>query len=196
MATLENVERLRERANVTYEEAKEALEACGDDLLDAVIYLEGKGKVAAPIGGGSYSSDRQAPPPEYDHIPKSPHEEPKGETFGQVMGRFFKFCGKIIDKGNKNMFDVWRNGQVVFSLPVTVLVVLMILFFWVVIPAAIVGLFFGFRYRFSGRDLDDTVVNKAMDSAAHAADTLKEEFKATKDDHHQKDESYTQDEEK
>lgn len=185
MATLENVEKLRERANVTYEEAKEALDACGDDLLDAVIYLEGKGKVAAPLGGGSYSSTRQSPPSHSEHIPQNPAEEPRGETFGQVMGRFFRFCGKIIDKGNKNMFDVWRNGQVVFSLPVTVLVVLLILFFWVVLPAAVVGLFFGFRYRFSGRDLDDTVVNKAMDSAATVADNLKEEFRSTKSENHE-----------
>lgn len=40
MEQLEKVEKLRARANVTYEEAKEALEASNWDLLDAMVYLE------------------------------------------------------------------------------------------------------------------------------------------------------------
>ena len=40
MEMMEKVERLREKANVTYEEAKAALEETGGDLLDAVVLLE------------------------------------------------------------------------------------------------------------------------------------------------------------
>ena len=40
MTEFEKVEKLRERANVSYEEAKEALLASEGDLLDAMIYLE------------------------------------------------------------------------------------------------------------------------------------------------------------
>ena len=39
MEHLEKVEKLRERANVSYEDAKEALEASEWDLLDAMVYL-------------------------------------------------------------------------------------------------------------------------------------------------------------
>jgi translation elongation factor EF-Ts len=56
MATIELVEKLRQKANVTYEEAKEALEASGDNILDAMIYLERQGKVKPPQNGGYYSS--------------------------------------------------------------------------------------------------------------------------------------------
>ena len=48
MENLEKVEKLRERANVSYEEAKEALEASNWDLLDAMVYLEKQGKTKAP----------------------------------------------------------------------------------------------------------------------------------------------------
>ena len=48
MEQLEKVEKLRQRANVTYEEAKQALEACNWDLLDAMVYLEKQGKVKEP----------------------------------------------------------------------------------------------------------------------------------------------------
>ena len=48
MEMLEKVERLREKANVTYEEAKAALEQTGGDLLDAMVLLERQGKVKEP----------------------------------------------------------------------------------------------------------------------------------------------------
>ena len=38
--TLEQVERLREKADVSYGQAKAALEYSGGNLLDALIYLE------------------------------------------------------------------------------------------------------------------------------------------------------------
>ena len=38
--TVEMVERLREKAPVSYAQAKEALEYSGGNLLDALIYLE------------------------------------------------------------------------------------------------------------------------------------------------------------
>ena len=38
--TLEQVERLREKAAVSYGQAKAALEYSGGNLLDALIYLE------------------------------------------------------------------------------------------------------------------------------------------------------------
>lgn len=40
--TLEKVDKVIERTNVTYGEAKEALEKCNGDVLDAIIYIENK----------------------------------------------------------------------------------------------------------------------------------------------------------
>lgn len=38
--TLEKVDMVKERTNVTYEKAKEALDACSGDVLEALIYIE------------------------------------------------------------------------------------------------------------------------------------------------------------
>ncbi len=46
--SLESIDRLRERTQVSYEDAKEALEACNDDIVEALIYLEKKGKIKPP----------------------------------------------------------------------------------------------------------------------------------------------------
>ena len=59
--TLELVERLKEKADVSYTQAKEALEYSGGNLLDALIYLEEKG--AIPRAEGAYYSTRSETPP-------------------------------------------------------------------------------------------------------------------------------------
>ena len=46
--TLEQVERLREKADVSYGQAKAALEYSGGNLLDALIYLEEQGVIPRP----------------------------------------------------------------------------------------------------------------------------------------------------
>lgn len=60
MERIELVELVREKADVGYTDAKEALDACGDDLLDALVWLEAQGRsqtrtahvtTAAPSGG-------------------------------------------------------------------------------------------------------------------------------------------------
>ena len=60
MERIELVELVREKADVGYTDAKEALDACGDDLLDALVWLEAQGRsqtrtahvtTAVPAGG-------------------------------------------------------------------------------------------------------------------------------------------------
>lgn len=46
--TLEQIDLLRERAKVSYQDAKEALEFCNGNMVDALIYLEKQNKVKIP----------------------------------------------------------------------------------------------------------------------------------------------------
>lgn len=59
--TLEQVERLREKAAVSYGQAKAALEYSGGNLLDALIYLEERGVIPRPEDT-YYSTKGEAPP--------------------------------------------------------------------------------------------------------------------------------------
>jgi hypothetical protein len=180
MTTLEQVEKLREKANVSYDEAKAALDATNGDLLEALILLEKQGKVTAPAGGGYYNSEKQPP---YANVNPGPNnqywEQPRyrnynnGESFASMMKRFGRFCLKILQKGNSNSFEVLKGTESKASMPITALVLLIIFLFWVTIPLLVIGLFFGFRYRFAGPDFGADVVNHAMDSAADAAESLK-----------------------
>ncbi|KJR45644.1 hypothetical protein UF75_3965 [Desulfosporosinus sp. I2] len=177
MTTLEQVEKLCAMANISFEEAKTALDAANGDLLEAIIYLEKQGKVKAPTGGGYYSSGKTADPHagayKENCWEKQNHHCHGGKGFFSLMKRIGSFCLDMIRRGNANSFEVLKDEESKASVPVTVLALLMIFAFWITIPLIIVGLFFGFRYRFHGPDLSGKTVNDAMNSAADAAVNLK-----------------------
>ena len=175
MSTMEQVEKLKEKANVSYGEAKEALDAASGDILDALIHLEKQGKVIAPENDGRFTSSPPKEEPVKEKIKVK--EKERGESFSAMMGRFFRWCGRIIAKGNIHMFEVRRRDEVMISIPLTVLVLLLLFAFWVVVPLIVVGLFFGCRYFFRGPDLERTGVNKMMGAAADAAEDIKREIK-------------------
>lgn len=176
MATLDQVEKLSVMANISYEEAKAAIDKANGDLLEAIIYLEKQGKIHAPAGGGYYSSekiiDTSAASYKENYSEKNHHNCNKG-TFINSLKKIGKFCLKMIHKGNTNSFEVLKSGEIKASFPVTVLALLLIFAFWFTIPLIIIGLFFGLRYRFVGPDFSGTTINDAMNSASDAAENLR-----------------------
>lgn len=173
--TLEQVEKLRAHANVSYEDARAALEATGGDMLEAIIRLEKEGKTRShtashstlnPVPMQSNSSGWQ-----YGQGHQGPSE------FSRQMRRLWNGFCRLVRKGNENDFEVWCDGRCAINFPVTLLVVFLIFFFWVTVPLMVVGLFFGCTYRFTGPDLDGSGaasgVNKAMDTAAQTAEDIK-----------------------
>lgn len=177
MTTLEQVEKLRTMADISYDEAKLALDATNGDLLEAIIYLEKQGKVNAPSGGGYYSSEKTTDVNAVAYNKNCWEKENNNcnseKTFISLMKRIGTFCLEIIRKGNANSFEVLSGEESKASFPVTALGLLLIFAFWITIPLIIVGLFFGFRYRFHGPEFSGKTVNDAMNSAADAAENLK-----------------------
>ena len=173
MSTIEQVEKLKEKANVSYEEAKIALEAASGDMLDAIIYLERQGKVSPPENDGRVVV---TPHVEEAHRESTQNQSEHIETFSSLVKKFFRMCGRVIQKGNSCMFEVRRYDKIIMSVPLTVLAVLLFFAFWIVIPLIIVGLFCNYRYSFRGTAIENTGVNKAFDAAANAAESIKKEL--------------------
>lgn len=180
MTTLEQVEKLREKTSVSFEDAKAALEASGGDLLEAIIWLERQGKVNPPVAGGYYSSNFTGEGEKDNAHHGAGRPERQGESFSEMMKRFGRFCAKVISKGNSNYFEVEKNGKVVVSVPVTVLAISLIFLFWVILPLLILGLFLGCRYRFRGCELGRDSVNRVMDTASDTAENIKRSFNSEK----------------
>lgn len=181
MVTLEQVEKLREYANISYDEAKKALEDTGGDILQALIELERQGKVQPPEGGGRYDtgavSIAENTQKEDKKNDQSGNNNRDKSAFGKNMRRFFHWLGAIIHKGNINAFVVEKGGESMMRLPITVLVILLLAAFWIVVPLIIVGLFFNFRYFFEGPDINSSKVNDAMNTVADAAEEIKNDMR-------------------
>lgn len=173
MTNFEMVEMLREKANISYEEAKAALEAANWDLLDAMVILEKEGKVVE--NGGSYSTRPEEEEPQAD----KKKEKHLGDAGVRSACKWIwdTFC-KLVRMGNANFFVVSRKDSELFSLPVTVFVVLLILSQWVGLIALVVGLFCGVRYSFRGPNLGKQAINDAMGKAADVAENVKDEIRS------------------
>ena len=160
--TLERVERLREKADVSYAQAKEALEYSGGDLLDALIYLEEEGAIPRPEGGCYSTRGEQPIQPPGELMAREDQEEPRqGNLFQRVRLWLLE-----------NELEVWHKGNPVTSMPVLILILLLLLAAWAVVPIGLVSLFFGCRFRFSGPDLDRDDLNGMMDETAKTANDL------------------------
>lgn len=180
MITIQQVEELRKYADISFNEAKVALEETEGDLLQAIINLEKRGRINGPKDGGFYSSQTSEENNQSSSVnngPKTEFYEESGTTFSELIGKFTAFMGKLFNKGNRNNFVVIKDGKKVMSIPVTVLAILAVFTFWITIPILIIGLFFGYKYRFNGPELGKENVNKAMDSVSEAAENIKREFK-------------------
>jgi hypothetical protein len=103
MDNFEKVEKLREHANVTYEEAKNALENSNWDILDAMIYLEQNGKVKGPEKS-SYTTQTENIKIEVED------KKPEGKAKG-TLRKFWNWCLKWIKRGNANSFCVDRYDR-------------------------------------------------------------------------------------
>ncbi len=173
MDKLEKVEKLREKTGVSYEDARNALEACDYDLLDAIIYLEKLDKVKAPEVDSFVTGGDQQASTEFEQAQQTYTNDCNKVTFGQMMDRFFKWCGKILKKSVDSTFIVERRGQTMINVPVLVLVIALILAFWVVLPLLVVGLFCECRYHFEGIGDINVNLNNACDKVADSVDNLK-----------------------
>ena len=187
MPSMEQVERLRAYSDISIEEARNILIEAGDDLLEAVVLLEKRGKIKPPVGEAK--KPEPTPVSEQAGTNYQQRTEPSGENFSNMMSRFFKFVGRLIHKGMVNKLEVRRHGEQILSLPIIVLVLLALMpICWGVFLLLIVGLFFDYRYSFRGPNMGNGV-NKVMDSAAETAQTIKRDIKESKDTHDERDHS-------
>lgn len=91
----EMINTLVRKANISVEEAQEVLEKCNWDLLDAIVYLERRGKVE----NNEVTALTVVEVKEEKEDKKKQDEKYGG--IGEIVGRMFKFIGKIIRKGTK-----------------------------------------------------------------------------------------------
>lgn len=160
MDHLEMVEKLREKANVSYEEASAALEKCNWDLLDALLLLESEGKL---------HREGETPKQEAYTTRPQPKSEKKANHGGLAV--LLRGLAHAIRRLNSVELLIKKGDEVKLELSMTVVLLLLILSFWGVAIAAVVAMIFGCRFSVKGLSFD-TPVNEAMNKAGDFVDEV------------------------
>lgn len=173
MNEFEKVEKLRQRANVSYEEAREALKEANGDLLDAMVLLEQQGKVAGPEqtvysttnDGGNFA--------DVSAFVKESEKKAEQET------GFFKKIGRLFHKAwrytSENFVQIERKNEVIMKVPLWIAILALVAFWEFLLVLILISLFCGCTYRVIGADKNEEV-NKAMAQASKFTEQVKDEF--------------------
>ena len=139
------VERLHEKANISYTDAKDALERSGWDMLEALVLLEREGKIA-PLTASTTSSDDGN---SYEKVTATASR--KDSNFHEAMNGVREKLRKLFDDSLATDFVVRRQGKEVFRLQVLITLILCICLWEPIIAALIIGLICDCRYSFDRR---------------------------------------------
>ena len=90
--TLEKIDIIKERTGVSYTEAKEALENCDGDVVNALIYIEAKEQKKSPV----FNMDEMY----------------------TTKDEFFAWIKDVIRKGNVSRVRIKKDEKVVVDIPV------------------------------------------------------------------------------
>ncbi|MCG8485131.1 MAG: DUF4342 domain-containing protein [Clostridia bacterium] len=133
--TLDKIDTIMERANVSYQEAKEALEKCDGNLVEALIDLEKGEKIIVK-------------------------KKKVKQDFSQKGASAFD---KIVDKikeMHQQKFKIMKAKEIILSIPLTIAVLLILITF--PFSAIILGLLLLIGYRISIKTNDSEIVVNDM----------------------------------
>jgi hypothetical protein len=150
--TLKQIDELRRRASVSYSDAKEALEKCNGDMLEALVYLEKNNK----------SQSAKTLNQKSGFLDKISALLKKGSST-----RF------IMQKQDRVIFNISMNIAVLIALITLPLIQFIAL-------GLLIALFTGHRFRLQGCNNATDNINQALEKVCDAADEIKERFTSNK----------------
>ena len=179
--TLEQIDSLRERANVSYQEAKEALEKSNGNMIDAIIALESEDKTI------------------YDRIKKEQARanekervQARKEKYKANADEFVQTSKSVLDSLNETRVVMYNNQRVIFDISLTITLIAAVFAFPVAAAILVIGMLTGNRFkvvRKEGKtDCVNSVLNKAADLSQNVADTFKEKVNETNENDEMSDE--------
>lgn len=174
MDNLKSIDKLRSKADISYEEAKNALELNEWDILDAMMYLEEKGKVKKPSISIFYTNEYKEGYNKDFNI-----DENNKDSFNKrsVFEGFFESVCKIIDTGNNIFLAIKKDNKIILKIPLTALGLLVFFTFWLVIPSVIIALFFDIEFYLLSNRVKTEKVNKVFKKISEEVNKVKKEFK-------------------
>ena len=172
------IEKLREKLNISFEEAKEALESCQWNILDAVVRLEQEGKISDANGECFYTNKNSESYYSSNALIDLSKEE-VSHKFHKKENEFklFEWICEVIDTCNSVLVKVSRRNEKIFEIPVTVLIVLTVFLVGSVIPIMIIALIFDVEFSVSSKKIDVTKVDETLKDLSSFVKGVKEKIK-------------------
>lgn len=157
------IEKLKNETNISYEQAKIALEKSEWDILDAVLYLEELEKIPKPSVNIYYTNEeRENKKSREIFINKNQENTYKNrKKENKFEGIFVRVC-KIIDTCNNIFFEIKKDNRTFLRMPITVVILLLLFTFWLVIPLFILGLFINIEFSISGNGPEINKINHIL----------------------------------
>ena len=192
MENIQKIDQLVSKAGCSYEDAKTALEACGWDMIDAIVSLEREGKVKREESGMAVQYAEEP----VEVVPEVSSEKIEGDYSSKVT---YSYDGANSDQENAGRKDapkrehrLWkriksilmnnrmiiikRDGKQIADLPIVLPIIALIAFFWAVLILSVIAMLFGYRFHFEGEDLGKTNINNTMDKATDYAEKVKSDW--------------------
>lgn len=179
MEHMEMVEKLREKANITIEEAKAVLEKNNWDMLDAMIELEREGKITDGVKMSTEDQTAASYETVSPTVTGQAFEEEKAGAAGEKKnrGKVWRTLKKIFRMSIDNSFVVKKKEEVLVRVPVLLPVICVIASFWITAIVLFIGLIFGLKYSFEGKELGTDTINETMEKASDFAQNIVDEIK-------------------
>ena len=177
MEMLEKVEKLREVADVTYEEAKAALEEANGDILDAMIILEKNGKTTSKKSS-SYSTTYETNN-EATAIVKVPNQSNAEGDKCKGAKEFGEKIRHLWEKLKINFLVVKKNDTQIIRMPLWLFIAIVIVGIQIVPLLIVISLIFGFHYSFEGADdmkAANDISNKTEEFVDNVVTHVKDEY--------------------
>ena len=191
MDILEKVEALREKANISYEEAKNILDEANGDLLEAMVLLERQGKIRKPetelmrsdAGDTSETKTSEEAAEKEDTSDHTADEKAAaagdantGAKNSECTRRKVKRAmRKLIEVLKNNSLHVTRKEEDIFIMPAWAFA-LIFLFAWKpLLIIMLVSLFFQVRYSIEGKN-DLQAANDFLNKVGNMAEEVAGEF--------------------
>lgn len=153
------IEKLMDKAKVSYEDGRKALREADWNILDAMLILEDEGKVKKPEIS-IFFTNKKYEKEDKDEVIKIEYRQEERRSFLQRV--IENFC-MIIDRCNNIFFRIMRNKKVLIKFPLTVILILLFFAFWVVVPLFIIGFFFDIQYSFTERGIENKNINAFLE---------------------------------
>ena len=176
MDNFEKVEMLTKKANVSFEVAKEAMEACNYDMLDAMIYLEKNGKIGSGNTASYTTTQGTDTSEEFEQAQRSYEDSCQRTSFGECANKFGKWAVSLVQKSVEIDFCVARGGKDIIRVPLLALLLAALFLFGLVLTALVIGLFCDCRYYFQGSEKFTENLNQICDKAAQTCEEIKNDF--------------------